>query len=269
MCALLQIRKIINDIWLDRRLLISLSVKDFQRKFSGTYFGVFWAIFQPLLTVIVYWIAFQYGFKSNDVDGMPYVVWFICGIVPWLFVTEAFSNASNSFVEYSYLIKKVKFNINILPLVKILSAFYIHAFFIMITVIIAAGFHILPTVYFVQIIYYMFGIIAVLFALSLITSSIVVFFRDLNQIISVVLLIGMWGTPIAWTLAGFPEASHIYFKLNPFYYIIEGYRDAILGRKWFWQTPGLTIYFWAVVIILLIIGGVVYTKLKPHFADTV
>ena len=90
-----------------------------------------------------------------------------------------------------------------------------------------------------------------------------------NGILSVILLIGMWGTPIAWTLAGFPEAIHKYFKLNPFFYIIEGYRDAILGRQWFWEHPHLTLYFWVFVIILLVIGGRIYVKLRPHFADTV
>ena len=85
--------------------------------------------------------------------------------------------------------------------------------------------------------------------LSLLLSNPIVVFSlsDLNQIISVILLIGMWGTPIAWTLAGFPEAIHKYFKLNPSFYIIEGYRDAILGRQWFWEHPHLTLYFWVFV----------------------
>ena len=266
---LIQLKNIICDIWNDRKLLVSLSFKDFQRKYSGTYFGIFWAIVQPLLTIVVYWVAFQYGFRSGDVDGIPYVVWFICGIIPWLFVTEAFSSASNSFIEYNYLIKKVKFNINILPLVKILSAFYIHIFFCVIAVLVAMGFGIWPSGYFVQLPYYMFANIVLLFSFSLLTSSIVVFFRDLNQIISVLLLIGMWGTPIAWTLNSFDYSVHKYFKMNPFFYVIEGYRDAILGRKWFWEIPELTLYFWCFTALLLVLGGMVYARLRPHFADTV
>lgn len=269
MNAIQQTCKIVEDIWKDKRLLISLSTKDFQRKFSGTYFGIFWAIAQPFLTIVVYWVAFQYGFKSSDVNGVPYVIWFICGIVPWLFVSEAFSSASNSFIEYNYLIKKVRFNINILPLVKILSAFYIHVLFCVIVMLIAGFFQVYPTLYLIQILYYMFANVVLLFVLSLITSSIVVFFRDLNQIISVLLLIGMWGTPIAWTLDAFGEGRHIGFKINPFFYVIEGYRDAIIGRQWFWEKPVLTLYFWAVIAILLVVGGVIYTRLRPHFADTV
>ncbi|MDO4632661.1 MAG: ABC transporter permease [Eubacteriales bacterium] len=265
----MRIYKILSEIFADRQLLIALSAKDFQRKFSGTFFGTAWGILNPLLTMIVYWVAFQYGFHSSDVGGVPYVVWFMCGIVPWLFVTEAFSSASNSFVEYSYLIKKVKFNINILPLVKILSAGFVHALFICLVLAIAIIFRIMPTLYILQLVYYMIANVMLLFSLSLITASVVVFFRDLNQIISVLLLAGMWGTPIAWSLEGFSTSVHFWFKLNPFFYVIEGYRDAILGRKWFWQMPRLTIYFWVFVAVLLMIGGVVYGRLKPHFAETV
>lgn len=260
---------VIYDIWKDRQLLISLSLKDFQRKFSGTYFGIFWAMVQPLLTIIVYWAAFQYGFRSEPVNGVPYVIWFICGMVPWLFVSEAFSTASNSFIEYSYLIKKVKFNTNILPLVKILSSFCVHALFCIIVLAVAVCFRIFPTVHLIQLLYYMFSNIVLLFAFSLITASIVVFFRDLNQIISVILLMGMWGTPIAWPLDMFDEGVQKIFKLNPFFYIIEGYRDAILSRGWFWEKPMLTLYFWLLVLVLLVVGGILYKKLRPHFADTV
>ena len=177
--------------------------------------------------------------------------------------------ASNSFVEYNYLIQKVKFNINILPLMKILSSFYIHLFFLLIALIICTMFGFYPQIMMIQILYYMFATIMFLFAFSLITSSVMVFFRDLNQIINIFLLIGMWGTPIAWNITNFSESAQKVLKLNPFYYLVEGYRDAILGRQWFWEKQILGIRFWLITFVLLIIGTNVYTRLKPYFADTV
>lgn len=264
-----EISDVFYNIYHDRRLLCSLAGKDFQRRFSGTYFGAFWAVAQPMLTIIVYWIAFEYGFRSGTTSDVPFVVWFICGIVPWLYIQEAFTMASNSFLEYSYLIKKVKFNFSILVLVKIFSALIMHLVFLGIVVIVAQLFHVAVSVYIVQIVYYLFAAVALLFGLSLITASIMVFFRDLNQIISVILLIGMWGTPIAWDLAIFDPAIHKYFQMNPFYYIIEGYRDAVIGRQWFWEKSGLTVYFWMVTLIVICIGCHVFSKLKSHFADVV
>lgn len=260
---------LLKDIYKDRRLLMDLSAKDVQRRFSGTYFGMVWGFLQPLMTIIVYWAVFQFGFRSGDVGDTPFVLWFVTGIICWLFISESFSFASNSLLEYSYLIQKVKFNVNILPLVKILSSFYIHLFFLFIVMIICTLFGYGPTVYTIQLPYYMAATVILVFGLSLLTSSIMVFFRDLNQIISILLLLGMWGTPIAWDLEGFlPEVQRI-LKLNPFYYLVEGYRDALLGRRWFTQRLELGIYFWLATTLILLIGIHFYTKLKPHFADTV
>ena len=262
-------RKLVKEIYDDKRLLIDLSVKDVQKRFSGTYFGFVWGILQPLMTVIVYWVAFQFGFRSGDVEDIPFVLWFISGIINWLFISEAFSNASSSFLEYNYLIQKVKFNVSILPLVKIFSSFYIHLLFLGITLIVCALLGYFPTIKLIQIVYYIFATIALIFSLSLITSSIMVFFRDLSQIISIILLIGMWGTPIAWNIDVFDEKMQFILKCNPFYYLVEGYRDAILGGGWFWERPVIGLYFWIITIVLFLVGSNIFTKLRPHFADTV
>ena len=57
------------------------------------------------------------------------------------------------------------------------------------------------------------------------------------------------------------------FKLNPFYYIAAGYRDSMLTGSWFFERPTMTIYFWVVTFILMIIGLKVFKKLRPHFSD--
>lgn len=261
--------QLFGEIYHDRRLLADLSRKDVKQRFSGTYLGLFWGILQPFMTMLVYWAVFQFGFRSGDVGDVPFVLWFICGIVPWLYISEAFSCAGNSFLEYSYLIKKVKFNVTILPLVKIASSLYIHIFFCAVVILICACFGYLPRLELVQILYYMFAAAMLVYAMSLITSSIMVFFRDLNQIISIVLLMGMWGTPIAWSMEMFSVRVQLFLKLNPFYYLVEGYRDAVLGRSWFWERPLLGMYFWIFTAVILWIGIHIYTRLKPHFADVV
>lgn len=259
----------VQEIYDDRRLLIDLSVKDLQKRFSGTYLGLLWGILQPIMTIIVYWVAFQFGFRSGDVGEVPFVLWFITGMINWLFISEAFSNASSSFLEYNYLIQKVKFNVNILPLVKIFSSYYLHLLFLCIAMVVCACFGYFPSLYIFQVIYYNIATMAFVFSLSLLTSSIMVFFRDLSQVINIVLLMGMWGTPIAWDLGMFDEKIQRVLMANPFYYLVEGYRDAILSRGWFWERPELGLYFWGVTIVIFFIGTSIFTRLRPHFADTV
>ena len=254
-------------IYHDRRLLLSLSLQDFKRRFAGSYFGILWGFINPMLTITVYWLVFQFGFRTGDVGEIPFVLWFMCGIVPWLFFSESLSAASNSFLEYSYLVKKVVFHINILPLVKIFSCMIVHIFFILLLSVICCCLGYYPSIYWVQLPYYLLCAVCLLFAITLTFASVIVFFRDLNQIIGIILLVGMWGTPIAWHLNVFPESVHVYFKLNPIYYIVEGYRDCFVQQIWFWQKPFHTGYFWLLVGGLLLVGAFFYDRLKQSFAD--
>lgn len=261
--------QLFRDIYADRMLVWSFAKKDFVKRFAGSYLGIVWAFVQPLLTIIVYWAVFQFGFRSGDVGDIPYGIWFIAGIVPWLFFAEAFTTASNAFLEYSYLVKKVVFNIDILPLVKVISALFIHIFFCILTMVVALFMGITPTLQWIQIFYYIICLIVFSYALGMITATVMVFFRDINQVINVILLIGMWGTPIAWQIEqmNMPQGLKMVFLANPMYYIIDGYRDSLFSNGWIWDKPGWTIYFWIITLVLIILGTYIYSKLNEHFAD--
>ncbi|WP_066689346.1 ABC transporter permease [Christensenella intestinihominis] len=256
----------VADVFKNRRLVLALTKKDVKRRYAGAIFGNMWSFVTPLLQIIVYWFVFGFVFNSGPVEGAPYALWFICGIVPWLFISEAISSSSNSFTEYSYLVKKVIFNVNILPLVKIFSSMFVHVCFMILVFVVALIMGYFPTVYTIQLIYYMFCSIMLLFAIGLIFSSIMVFFRDMNQLIGIFLMVGMWMTPIAWQASILKGYAWIE-NLNPFFYIIEGYRDSLLSRAWFFEHGEVTLYFWVFTGVLFVIGITIYNKLKPHFAD--
>lgn len=259
--------RLIKELYSDRRLLVSLSKKDFRRKFAGSYLGVIWAFLQPALTVLVYCIVFQFAFPGSNTDGVPFVAWFLPGIVLWLFISEAISISSSAYLEYSYLVKKVAFSIGILPMVKVLSSFITHLCFVVLVEAILMAYGIFPTLFFLQFPYYSICTLVFVYAFALLLSSIMVFFRDLGQIISLLLLVGMWGTPIAWHMGILSKTAQKVLSLNPVYYLVEGYRDSFLGRGWFTEKPELTFLFWSVSCVLLLIGANLYRRLKPHFAD--
>ena len=106
--------------------------------------------------------------------------------------------------------------------------------------------------------------------LSYVTCSIIIFFRDLGQIISIGLQVGIWATPILWNLttltASHPKLKFI-FKLNPMNYIVEGYRNALIDKIWFWETFYSTAYFWILTLCMFALGAIVFKRLKVHFAD--
>lgn len=250
-------------------LIKSLSINDFKTKYASSYLGVIWGFIQPLVTIAVYWFVFQVGFRSGDVGDKPFVLWFIAGIIPWFFFSEALSSTTNVFLEYGYLVKKVVFKIEILPVVKIVSALFVHCFFILFIYVIMGIYGYYPDLYSLQFAYYTLCIIVLIFSISVLTSSVVLFFRDLGQIINIVLNVGFWATPIGWQLTMLPEWAARIFKLNPLYYIVTGYRDAFIDKIFFWQRPYETIYFWCFCLITLCVGVTIFNKLRPHFSDVI
>lgn len=252
----------------NRKLIWSLSKNDFKTRFAGSYLGIVWAFVQPVVTVLVYWFVFQVGLKAGRTNDYPFVVWLVAGLVPWFFFSEALNGGTNALIEYSYLVKKVVFKISILPIVKVMSAVFVNAFFILFTLVLCSCYGYTPSLYTIQIIYYLICNFLLVLGLSYFTAAIVVFFRDLTQIINILLQVGMWITPIMW------DAEHMLspkllkiFKLNPVYYIVDGFRDSLLAGVGFWEKPMWTVYFWLFVIIVFSIGVSVFKRLRVHFAD--
>ena len=100
-----------KDVWKQKNFIFYLAKNDFKTKYAGSFLGIVWAFIQPLVTILVYTIVFQFGLKSGGVDGVPFVLWLMAGLIPWFFFQEALINTTNSFVEYSYLVNKIKFDI--------------------------------------------------------------------------------------------------------------------------------------------------------------
>ena len=255
------------DVFHNRKLLLSLSKNDFKTKYAGSYLGIIWAFIQPIVTVLVYWFVFEVGFRSGAVMEVPFVLWLIAGIVPWFFFSEGLNGGTNSFIEYSYLVKKVVFHIDILPIVKVISALFVHIFFVAFTVFMFCISGYFPSIHAVQIVYYSFCLFVFVLGLSYATSAIVIFFRDLGQIINIVLQVGIWATPIMWQETMLGENIRWILKLNPIYYIVSGYRDSLIHRVWFWENPTQLIYFWFVTILVFSLGLALFRRLKIHFSD--
>lgn len=257
----------LSDIITNRVLLYSLAVNEIKVRYMGSYLGILWAFINPIVTIGVMWFVFSVGFRAMPVDNFPFILWLVSGMIPWFFIVDAVSSSAYSVVENSYLVKKVVFRVSLLPLIKVLSALFIHGFFIIFMLFMFFTYGHYPTLHIVQIGYYLFAACCLIVGFSFATSAIVVFFRDMGQIISMVLQVMFWGTPIFWSFAVIPAKYQFLFYLNPFYYIIQGYRDALVNKIWFWHHPLYTLYFWSITALIFSAGATIFKKLKPHFAD--
>ena len=256
-----------------RKLIWKLAKNDFKKRYAGSYLGVVWAMAQPVVTVIMYWIVFDKVFETRSqlvASGIevPYVLYLTAGLVPWFYFTEAITQGTTALLEYNYLVKKVVFNISILPIIKVIAATFIHVFFVCILLLVSIAYGYYPGIYTLQIFYYSFCLFFLLLGMSYLTCALVVFIRDLQQIIGIALQIGMWATPILWDISMLKlDSMRALFKLNPMVYIVNGYRSAIYEKVWFWEHFYSSTYFWIFTVSLFCFGTLVFRKLRIHFAD--
>lgn len=258
-----------------RGLIWNLAKNDIKKKFAGSYFGIVWAFVQPVITVLLYWFVFEFGLhqKASDLRTgieIPFVMWLMAGLVPWFYFQEAMNGGTGVLVEYSYLVKKVVFQIDTLPVVKMISALFTHLFFVLFAVAVFWVMGYPPDLYTLLVIYYSFCMIVLATGIVYATGAVTVFFRDMKEVVAILLQIGMWVTPIMWSfesMTQIPGWAAVLLKLNPMYYIVSGYRNALIHKIGFWENWGLTIYFWVVTILILIVGTSVFKRLRPHFAD--
>ena len=248
-------------------LIISLAWNDFRTKYAGSVFGILWAFAYPIVTVLMYWFVFQVALGSGPVNGHPFALWLVAGLVPWMFFQDAMNFGTDALRSYSFLVKKISFNISILPAVRVISAFYVHAAFLMISLVMFTAMGAFPGIHILQVLYYSFCTILLSLGMVFLCSAVAVFFKDISQLIMIILQVGTWATPILWQLDRISPKFHWIFRLNPMNYIVQGYRSALLDHRWFWEDPWYTLYFWAFTVIMYIIGVTVFERLKPHFAD--
>lgn len=260
------------ELYQNRRLIWKLAKNDFKKRYAGSWFGAVWAMVQPVVTVVMYWLVFDVimhsaGTAMRGGGEVPFVLFLVTGLVPWFYFNEAWSNGTQALVEYNYLVKKVVFKISILPIIKVIGATFIHLFFMAVMLVIAACYGYFPTLYTLQIFYYSFCTFVLVLALTYTTCALAAFMKDVSQIILIVLQVGMWATPIMWDFGAINETWGKILKLNPMVYIVNGYRDAVYGKSWFFEDFFSTMYFWIVTVVLFGIGILVFKRLKVHFAD--
>lgn len=261
-----------SDFVRHRKIILALAVNDFRSRYLRSYLGMIWAFIQPFATLTTLWFIFTYGFRTNfsSASGreLPFILWLMPALVAWNFLADGFMYSASAIVSNAFLVKKTAIRLSLLPIVKVISALAIHLIFMFIVVVVVTSYQLWPDVYWLQLPYYMLGCCCLLFGLGLIASALSVFAKDIENGIAVCLQFGFWLTPIFWdpSIIGSDVIKYL-LKLNPAYYITQGYRDCFIDKIWFWERCWYSLYFWSLVVFILLGGAFIFRRLRPAFAD--
>lgn len=219
--------------------------------------------------MMMYVVVFQYIFKTGGPAGAPYVVWFMPGMAMWMAINEGILGASNSIRAYSYLVKKVVFPVDIIPLISLMANAFVALFLMIIATVVCVIFGFMPNI--LELIYFIIALYAFLISITRITSAITTLVPDFANLLGIIMQIGMWFTPVVWDISMIAEHHTItrFMKCMPFTYLVTGFRDCFMGTtKIISGAHGLyTVFFWAVTIIMFAWGNYVFRHGKKDFAD--
>ena len=269
-----------GELYRSRRLIFDLTRREFRSRYLGTAFGLIWAFVHPSVMTLIYWAVFKYALKgAGNIEmhtwgtlppvSAKFVCWLLAGLVPWFIASDVVAVGSSVITDNRFLVKKVVFRVSLLPVVRLLSLLPVHLFFIVVIQLIVWGYGFPPSVYSLQVFYYLGCLMLAGLGWSWFISALTPFLKDLGQVVQVLMQILFWWTPLVWNIgqvAGHPRVTRV-LMANPLYYIVQGYRESLISHVAFWHHPGIGLYFWGVTIGLLLVGGTVFARLRSHFAD--
>ncbi|WP_308399753.1 ABC transporter permease [Weissella thailandensis] len=243
--------------------------------YRQNYLGDFWHFADPALQIGI--MILMFAVRNGGGNGNPhatglsgYIAWIALGMVTYFFMQSAMQKSAKSIQSQINMLSRMKFSLSAIPMTEIITE--LRRYFVMQGM---AFFTILfmdvrPSIYWIQFFYYFFAMIIFLYALSLVTSTITVLVPDFYNAYVAVLRVGMWvsGVIISVDSPSFPTVLSNALKLNPLYYIIEGFRETLLENPiWFWNNVTENLIFWGIVIILLVIGSHIHMRFRNRFMD--
>ncbi|GIN76077.1 Teichoic acid translocation permease protein TagG [Bacillus paralicheniformis] len=257
-------------------LILRLAAYETKSKYQMNYLGVLWQFLNPLIQMLAYWFVFGMGIrKSGDVatgvGEVPFIIWMLAGLIPWFFISPTILDGSNSVFKRINMVAKMNFPISALPSVAIAANMF--SYFVMMAIYVLAllAFGIYPSVHWIEYIYYLFCMIVFMFSFSLFNSTISVLVRDYQFLLQSVTRLLFFLLPIFWDISHQLGQDHprllALIKLNPLFYIIDGFRNSFLSGSWFFQDMKYTLYFWLFTLLLLTVGSLLHMKFRDKFVD--
>lgn len=252
----------------NKKLIGQLGKNDFRNRFASTSLGSIWGFLQPFVFMFTYVIVFQYILKVPAAGNDPYAVWFLPGMAMWQTINEIVLNATNSIRNYSYLVKKVVFPVDIIPIISIVASSFVALFLFLVAIGVGCFYGYIPN--FIQVFYILIATYSFLIAFTRFTSAVATLVPDFAQLLNILMQLFMWFTPIVWNLSMIDgnQFLSVFFRCMPFTYLVSGFRDAFIQGNIITQNNGIyTIVFWSITIIIFLWGNYIFKKNKKDFAD--
>ena len=253
-------QKILEGVKRYRFLLSQLVIRDFKTRYKRSVFGVLWSMLNPLLTMCIQYLIFSNIFRFQIEN---YAVYLLIGTVTFNFFSESTQTALGSITESASLITKVRIPTCIFPISKIISAGInlIFSTLALYVIILIQRVPLNPCHLLIPFLYIMLALFSL--GIGLVLSSATVFFRDMQFIYNVLIVLWTYLTPLFYSADIIPAQYQPIYRLNPMYHYVTFFRTLVLNA----QIPSLSEFLWCggYALAALLIGVLIYRKTKKNF----
>jgi lipopolysaccharide transport system permease protein len=254
----------LRELWDYRQLVYFFAWRDIKVRYKQTVMGALWAIIQPFFTMVIFSLFFGRLAKVPS-DGLPYPIFSYTALVPWTFFASALTQASNSLVVSSNMVKKIYFPRLALPFATVLAGVvdFVLAFTVLLGMMLFYGR--VPTLHVLWLPLFLLLALVTSLGVSLWLSALNVQFRDVQYTIPFLTQAWLFLTPIAYPSSLLSEPWRTLYGLNPMAGVVEGFRWALLGTA---TAPGpMTIVSALVALTLFVSGAFYFRRMEQSFAD--
>lgn len=252
-----------------RHQILKLAKADIIKTYSGAALGWAWALIKPTITILVYWFAFSVGLRQGkDINGFPYILWLISGVVPWFFMSEMITGGAGAIRKYKYLVTKMKFPVSTIPTFISLSKLAVHLCLIVIVMALFLLFGYRPDIYWLQLPLYMFCMVMFFIMWALFSSMLASMSKDFLNLVKSLTTAVFWMSGIMWDInrIATPWVQTV-LKFNPVTFVVTGYRNVFIYKTWIWEDASGLLYFAIVFAVMMIAALWSYKKLIKEIPD--
>jgi lipopolysaccharide transport system permease protein len=256
----------LGELWAYRDLLLILAGRDVKLRYKQTALGIIWVILQPVVAALIFTVIFG-RFARLPSDGMPYLLFAFCGLLPWNYFSGALQRAGNSLISDSKLISKVYFPRLLVPLASSVAVLIDFAVMLVVLVILMLFYQVAPTWRLFSLPFFLLLTTLAATGISLWFSALNVQYRDFMYALPFMIQAWMYASPIVYPMSIVPTPWRLLYSLNPAVGFIEGFRWALLGRS----ALSLEIVAITTIISLLAFfsGALFFRRVERRFADVI
>jgi lipopolysaccharide transport system permease protein len=254
------------EIWEYRELVYFMVWRDLKSRYKQTVLGVAWALIQPILTMLVFWVVFSLVARMPS-GGIPYPLFAFIGIVPWTYFAQAVSRCSSGLVGNVNLISKVYFPRLIIPISAVITPAVDFLLSFLVMGVMLAFYGVMPTAAILALPFLFIVAVATAFGIGLWMSALHVKYRDVGHLIPFIIQIWMYASPVIYPMSIVPARYHALYSLNPMVGVIEGFRWALSGGT----PPNLVAGAASLCgVAILVASGLVYFRYtEREMADVI